>query len=139
MSDESAFKLLSGDVDFLASALGQVLKELEGQRVFALVERVRYLTKGVRAGDEDAGPELDQLLASLDTETAEMLVRAFTVYFQLVNLAEEIHRVRVNRHREVSATVSEPRSESIAAAVKALSDQGMSRDAAAAFIRHLDL
>ncbi|HRQ10582.1 MAG TPA: phosphoenolpyruvate carboxylase [Trueperaceae bacterium] len=139
MSDQSAFKQLSGDVDFLASALGQVLKELEGQRVFALVERVRYLTKGVRAGDEDAGPELDQLLASLDTETAEMLVRAFTVYFQLVNLAEEIHRVRVNRHREVSATVSEPRSESIAAAVKALSDQGMSRDAAAAFIRHLDL
>ncbi len=140
MSDESAFKLLSGDVDFLASALGRVLRELEGKRVFTLVERVRHLTKRLRAGeDADASSELDELLAGLDTETAEKLVRAFTVYFQLVNLAEEIHRVRINRHREVTASVGEPRGESIAAAVKALRDQGMSRNEASAFVRNLDL
>ncbi len=137
--EAASFKLLSSDVDFLATALGDVLRELEGERLFQLVERVRHLTKRLRAGDAGVAAELDGVLGSLDTATAERLVRAFTVYFQLVNLAEEIHRVRVNRHRERGATVDEPRAESLAAAVKALRDQGFTRKEAAAFLRGLDL
>lgn len=134
------FRLLAGDVDFLATALGDVLKELEGERLFQLVETVRGLTKRLRAGAGDgASDELDGLLASLDTATAEKLVRAFTVYFQLVNLAEEVHRVRMNRHREAAASLHEPRSESLAAAVKVLRDEGWSRQEASDFLRSLDL
>ncbi|HRP47398.1 MAG TPA: phosphoenolpyruvate carboxylase, partial [Trueperaceae bacterium] len=137
---DDAFGLLSSDVDFLASALGEVLQELEGQRLFRLVERVRHLTKSLRSGaDDGAAQELDELLGSLDTVTAEKLVRAFTIYFQLVNLAEEIHRVRVNRHREVGANVAEPRGESLAAAVKSLQSRGWTRKEASEFLRGLDL
>ena len=39
------FRQLSVDVDYLASALGEVVRELEGERLFALVERVRSMTK----------------------------------------------------------------------------------------------
>lgn len=137
---DDLFGLLANDVDFLATALGDVLKELEGRRLFELVERVRHLTKGLRAGGgADAARELDELLASLDTATAEKLVRAFTVYFQLVNLAEEVHRVRVNRHREAGATLDEPRSESLAAAIRELERRGWTRQETADFLRDLDL
>src|SRR5690554_4006378 len=83
--------------------------------------------------------ELAELLARLDLEQAEKLLRAFTVYFQLVNVAEEIHRVRVNRSREAAATPESPRSETIAAAVKGLRDQGWTEAEARSFIEGLDV
>ncbi|NLG07679.1 MAG: phosphoenolpyruvate carboxylase [Deinococcales bacterium] len=139
--DTSEFELLSADVDFLATALGDVLRELEGEPFFELVERVRRLTKRLREvpGDAAAERELSGLLRAASTEDAERLVRAFTVYFQLVNLAEEVHRVRVNRLRSLSATPEEPRRESLAAAVKALKDRGWSRERALAFLAGVDL
>jgi len=124
----AGFDQLSADVDFLASALGTVIKEQEGERLFGLVERVRQLTKAIRA-DAGAGAaplraELAALLEGLDLATAEKLLRAFTVYFQLINLAEEIHRVRVNRAREANGSGMLPRKESVAAAVRELAEQG---------------
>jgi len=143
-ADDSSFDKLRADVDFLGTALGDVVRELEGAELFELVERVRGLSKAIR-GDDTPGSgrrmrtELAELLARLDLEQAEKLLRAFTVYFQLVNLAEEIHRVRVNRSREAAATPEAPRSESVAAAVKSLRDQGWSRADARNFIEHLDI
>ena len=142
--DDDSFGRLRADVDFLGTALGDVVRELEGPELFDLVERVRGLSKAIR-GDDTPGSagrmrtELAGLLAGLELEQAEKLLRAFTVYFQLVNLAEEIHRVRVNRSREASASPDAPRSESVAAAVKALKDQGWSRAAARSFIENLDI
>ncbi len=137
------FERLRADVDFLATCLGEVLREQEGERLFELVERVRGLTKSIRAGQEDAKAaernELAEVLRGLDTGTAEKLVRAFTVYFQLVNLAEEVHRVRVNRERDVAASPGAPRAESVAAAVKALKDQGWSAAEARRFVEGLDV
>lgn len=137
---EHAFAQLKADVDFLASALGKVISELEGKSFFDTVERVRNLTKQLRAtGDAGARDALRALLAEADLATAERLVRAFTVYFQLINLAEEIHRVRVIRLREAQATREAPRAESVAAAVKLLKDQGWSRQEVRRFIRELDI
>ena len=48
------FRQLSVDVDYLASALGEVVRELEGERLFALVERVRSMTKKLRAEQDPA-------------------------------------------------------------------------------------
>ena len=93
---DEAFEQLSADVDYLASALGRVIIELEGQRIFDLVEEVRSLTKRLRTEpDAETKQQLIDLLAGLSLESAERVLRAFTVYFQLINLAEEIHRVRV--------------------------------------------
>ena len=134
------FRGLRDDVDFLGSALGTVMRELEGEAFFNLVERVRALTKGLRAEpDAEGREELFELLSSLSLSEAEKLLRAFTVYFQLINLAEEIHRVRVNRLREGEATLEHPRSESVAAAVKSLKDGGWSFEEARRFIEALDI
>ena len=134
---------LRRDVDYLATTLGNVLRDFEGEATFALVERVRQLTKAARGRTTGERPpdvhEITDLLAGLDLATAERLLRAFTVYFQLINLAEEIHRVRVNRRREAGATPESPRAQSVAAAVKALKDQGWSREEARAFIERLDV
>src|SRR5690606_22650389 len=134
---------LRRDVDYLATTLGNVLRDFEGEATFALVERVRQLTKAARGRTTGERPpdvhEITDLLAGLDLATAERLLRAFTVYFQLINLAEEIHRVRVNRRREAAATPESPRAQSVAAAVKALKDQGWSREEARAFIERLDV
>ncbi|MDZ7705968.1 MAG: phosphoenolpyruvate carboxylase [Trueperaceae bacterium] len=138
---DRAFTQLRNDVDFLGSALGQILKELEGERFFNLVEEVRHLTKELRQDPDNraARNELDTLLAGLSLSEAERLVRAFTVYFQLINSAEEIHRVRINRLREATATAEAPRNESVGAAIKALRDQGLSYQAARRFIEDLDI
>ncbi len=138
---DEVFARLSTDVDFLGRALGQILIELEGQRFFDLVEEVRGLTKGLRAEPDNSAlrEQFTGLLRGLSASEAERLVRAFTVYFQLINVAEEIHRVRVNRLREGDSTLEAPRSESVAAAVKALRDQGFSRHDARRFLETLDI
>ena len=101
---DDLFDQLKADVDHLGRTLGNVIRSDEGEDFFALVERVRGLTKRLRAGDDGGSDELAALLAGIDPQRAEGLVRAFTVYFQLINLAEEIHRVRVNRTRDGEAT-----------------------------------
>ncbi|MEX2536200.1 MAG: phosphoenolpyruvate carboxylase [Trueperaceae bacterium] len=138
---DDAFARLRADVDFLASTLGNVLKELEGEELFGLVEQVRLLTKRLRGepGNRELKEQLQGLLSSLSIDSAERVLRAFTVYFQLINLAEEIHRVRINRLREGLSTPEAPRSESVAAAVKVLRDQGWSRDEVRQFIEELDI
>ena len=138
---DNDFAALRADVDFLGRALGDVLRDLEGDDFFNLVERVRALTKDIRANPEhtDKREELGAVLENLPTSEAERLLRAFAVYFQLINLAEEIHRVRVNRLREGEATVDAPRRESVAAAVKSLKDQGWSYREVRSFIEGLDI
>ncbi len=138
---DALFAQLSEDVDFLGRVLGTVLREFEGADFFDLVERVRGLTKGLREGPmrEDLKGELAQILSGLDLAQTEGLVRAFTVYFQLINLAEEIHRIRVNRIRERRATEDNPKSESVAAAIKHLKDQGWSHDRVRKFVNQLDI
>ncbi len=136
--EAAAFERLRRDVDLLASTLGGALRELEGERALDLVERVRALTKRRRRG-EPVDAELRGLLADLDLADAEKVLRAFTLYFQLVNVAEEIHRVRVVRLRAGAATEDAPRGESVAAAVKHLRDEGWSRDEVHRFVRELDV
>lgn len=141
---EDAFAPLSADVDFLATALGDVLRQLEGVELFELVESVRSLTKEIRAEpDADRALELQDRLAhlfrGLSAQRCNQLVRAFSTYFQLVNLAEEIHRVRVNRQREADASPEAPRSESVLAAVKVLRDEGWSATEIRNFLDNLDV
>ncbi|CAB4749952.1 unannotated protein [freshwater metagenome] len=77
---------LRSDVRRLGDLLGQTLVRQEGPELLALVEDVR---RAVREGD---GVEL---LASLSVEDSVQLVRAFSTYFHLANVAEQVHRARV--------------------------------------------
>jgi phosphoenolpyruvate carboxylase len=92
---------LRADVRFLGEQLGRVLIHQEGRAFFELEERIRRLAiairRGGRRGDEAA---LRRLLERLPLPTAEKIVRAFSAYFQLVNIAEENHRLRRKRYYE---------------------------------------
>jgi phosphoenolpyruvate carboxylase len=84
LADDDA--LLRSDVRKLGDLLGQSLVRQEGQELLDLVESVR---KAVREG---GGTEL---LENLSVEDSVQLVRAFSTYFHLANVAEQVHRARV--------------------------------------------
>jgi phosphoenolpyruvate carboxylase len=91
---------LAREVKLLGALLGQVIVEQAGDALFATVERIRLSAIAVRRGDAPgATEELDNALTELDVGGAEDVIRAFALYFQLVNLAEERHRVRILRRR----------------------------------------
>ena len=117
---------LARDVRLLGNALGEVLREQGGDALFERVERIRALTKEARsvAGGSDAERELDALFAGMDFDAALPVLKAFTTYFQLVNLAEQKEIVRVNRRRAYKAG-DKPRSESVRQAIQTLSGTGM--------------
>jgi phosphoenolpyruvate carboxylase len=109
---------LRRDVRLLGRLLGQVLEETGGSGLLADVERLRRATIELRAADGQrrrARARVVELVASFDLDRAELLAQAFTVYFQLVNLAEEQHRVRTLRERRLAGG---PVRESFAAAVE---------------------
>ncbi|MDP8903961.1 MAG: phosphoenolpyruvate carboxylase [Chloroflexota bacterium] len=113
---------LAREVKLLGALLGQVIVEQEGLAALDLVERVRRATIAVRRHGGAIGYRR-RLSAELDAVSlgeAEILIRAFSLYFQLTNLAEEKQRIRRLRQRQRSA----PRGvidESVAAAVTRLS------------------
>jgi phosphoenolpyruvate carboxylase len=86
------------EIRLLGSLLGQTIAEQEGRPLLDLVERIRRTTIRLRRGD-DPGLRAGLVgeLGSLDPERAEVVIRAFGLYFRLVNLAEERELVRESR------------------------------------------
>jgi phosphoenolpyruvate carboxylase len=89
-SDE-AQAALRADVRLLGGLLGEAIARHQGADLLALVERVRWLA---RAPASNRSAELDRLVGATDLGTAAQLARAFSLYFQLANVAEQVHRVR---------------------------------------------
>ncbi len=129
---------LSATIHLLGDLLGQVLTELEGPELFAVEERVRALAKARRAGDETAGARLADVVAALEAGAARAIAAAFTLYFDLVNLAEEAHRVRVLRARERERHPA-PIGESVGEAVALLKQRGISPERLQALLARLDI
>ncbi len=92
---------LRSDVHFLGELLGQVLIHQEGQAFFDVEERIRHLAIAIRrTGRRGDDAKLRRWLDALPVAAAEKVIRAFSVYFQLVNIAEENHRLRRKRYYE---------------------------------------
>nr|MDQ3036540.1 phosphoenolpyruvate carboxylase [Myxococcota bacterium] len=123
---------INEDVSRLGHVLGTVLREQNGEAFFQLVEEIRTSTKSLREAGEDTAP-LQPRLAALALPDAEGLVRAFSLYFQLVNMAEEHERVR-----RVTAAPG-PRKEGIEDALRQLAAQGTTADQACALIARVEL
>lgn len=90
---------LRGEVRLLGDLLGQVLSEFGGPELLDDVERLRRAVIAARDSDEDERAAA-RLVESWTIDRAEQVARAFTCYFQLVNLAEERHRARALRQRD---------------------------------------
>ena len=115
----STVEPLRADVHLLGDVLGRVLVEQEGEAFLALEERIRALARAARGGGDRA--ELDEAVAGLDVATQDRVVAAFSLFFQLANIAEQHHRVRRRRDYEREGTVAR---ESIADAVRQLRSGG---------------
>ncbi|MBL9215486.1 MAG: phosphoenolpyruvate carboxylase [Opitutaceae bacterium] len=137
---------LRAEVRVLGATLGRTIAELEGERTLATVERLRTLAKDSRAGESGAARALAQAVGRLKPAEALNQAMAFTLYFELVNLAEENFRVRLlrerrQRHRAVLAAggQSEPLRESIEAAVRELREAGVTRARMQRLVRRLGI
>jgi phosphoenolpyruvate carboxylase len=116
---------LSEDIHLLGDILGRVIRRQGGIEIFELEERIRALAKTRRVdADPNVDRRLEYVVGRLDAGEAELVARSFTTYFELVNLAEEQHRVRVLRGRERAAH-PQPLPESIPAAIAALRQAGV--------------
>jgi len=118
---------LSDDIYLLGDILGEVIRAQEGADAFELEERARTLGKAYRSGEQQAGDELAALVAGASLDEAQVLIRAFTKYFQLVNLAEDNQRIRRIRASESERHPASPRG-SIRDAIEILAQRGMTAE-----------
>ena len=121
-ADAASDTALRANVRLLGETLGRVLTEQEGEDVYRLEERIRLLARLGRRGDAGASRALSETIAALDLGTQAVVLRAFTVYFHLANIAEQHHRVR--RRREHEREGGAPR-ESLAEALEVLRRDGV--------------
>ncbi|MBF4161350.1 phosphoenolpyruvate carboxylase [Nocardioides acrostichi] len=117
VSSDEQHAALRASVRQLGALLGEAIARHEGPKMLALVEQVRELS---RNPDDDA---LHELLAEQDDATAVVLARAFTNYFQLVNMTEQLHR-----WREVTADGDGPLAAMAGRIGEALESGGLDRD-----------
>src|SRR5215475_3580473 len=131
--DHSKDAPLRADIRRLGDLLGETLKRLGGERLFEIEETVRSLCKQLRgaqasstAPGQTAGEgaaaierELKRLLRGLSLDETIGVIRAFSVYFQLVNIAEQYHRIRRKRFYELR-TPDQPQRGSLAETLREL-------------------
>lgn len=115
---------LRDDVHALGALVGEILAEQGGDSLFKLVELDRVAAIGRREGDEQARRELAASVRDRPPALARDLVRAFSTWFQVVNLAERVHRIR--RRRDYFLKDSQrPQPGGVEDAVSALKSQGL--------------
>jgi phosphoenolpyruvate carboxylase len=126
-------------VRLLGALLGQVIVEQAGEPIFDLVERLRLAAIAFRKDDDPAvRGRLEAELDALELADAEAVITAFSLYFQLVNLAEARARVRALRRRERAARDG-VLDDSVAEAVARLRRGGRSEADLDAIFAHLSI
>jgi phosphoenolpyruvate carboxylase len=115
-SDTQKSEKLGPEIHFLGKLLGDVIREQAGVPLYELEEDIRLGARARREGRPGAESALLSRVHALTDDRARLVVRAFTVFFDLANLAEDRERVRVLRDRE-RRRHPEPRSESMEEAV----------------------
>lgn len=120
--------LLRRDVRYLGNILGEVLVHQGGRELLELVEQIREQSKALRAQfDPELFAELKATISSLSSEQRHQVIRAFAIYFQLVNIAEQNHRIRRKRDYEFLAG-EEVQNGSIESAIKVLKDHNIAQE-----------
>ncbi len=122
------------DIRLLGRLLGDVVRENEGEEVFQTVEEIRQLSVAVRLEkDMRAGKKLDRLLGKLSDDTAANVIRAFSYFSFLANIAEDRHTARLREAAELSHG---PDQATLAPTVARLKAAGVSPQKIAALLAH---
>ncbi|KAF1018673.1 MAG: Phosphoenolpyruvate carboxylase [Paracidovorax wautersii] len=122
------------DIRFLGRILGDVIREQDGKAAFDLIERIRQLSVAYRRHDDrQAERKLQTLLAGLSHDQTTSVIRAFTYFSHLANLAEDRHHIRRRTFHERAGHVQPG---SIAGALQRLRAAGTGSDAIAKTLAH---
>ncbi len=125
-------------IHMLGDLLGQVISEFESPDIFELEERIRAEAKARRNGDRKAEQRLQEEISALQPDEARAVAAAFAAYFDLVNLAEEQHRVQILHQRE-NERYPEPIDDSIGEAISMLKARGVTPEQMSAFLENLSI
>ena len=125
---------LKEDIRLLGRLLGDVLRDQEGEDVFAVVETIRQTAvRFRREADAGAAKELDGMLKILTREQTISVVRAFSYFSHLANIAEDQHHIR--RRRAHLLAGSRPQQGSVSFALDKLKGAGVDGDTVSAFFQ----
>ncbi len=114
---------LTDDIRLLGRILGDVIREQEGKDAFELIERIRQLSVAFRRrADAEAGLALKKLLKGLSGDQAVSVIRAFTYFSHLANLAEDRHHIR---RRTIHERAGRQQEGSLGVALQRLREAGL--------------
>ena len=123
---------LREDIRMLGRLLGDTIRDQEGQFIFDLVETIRQRSvRFHRDDDHEARQELEDILQTLSPEQAVEIIRAFSYFSHLANIAEDQHHIRRTRSHAIAGTP--PREGTIARALDDAAEAGISPSALADF------
>src|SRR6185295_20160227 len=126
---------LREDIRLLGRILGDTVREQEGTETYELIERVRQLCVRFRRDDDtQARLELNTTLDGLSAEQSLHVIRAFSFFSLLANIAEDQHHIRRSRAHVVAGSAA--RRGSLAHAIAAVEAAGHSRDDLPQFFAH---
>jgi len=127
---------LRDDVRRLGAMVGDMLAEQVSREFLDEVERVR--TTAIARREADAPPaSLSAQLAGRSPRDAESLVRAFSTYFQVVNIAERVHRIR--RRRDYQRNTDTPQPEGLHDTLRRLKAEGVTLEELADWLPRIDI
>ncbi|MRW85364.1 phosphoenolpyruvate carboxylase [Pseudoduganella sp. FT26W] len=125
---------LKEDIRLLGRLLGDVLRDQEGEEVYAVVETIRQTAvRFRREADAGAAKELDGMLKILTKEQTISVVRAFSYFSHLANIAEDQHHIR--RRRAHLLAGSKPQQGSVNFALCKLKEAGVSQETVSTFFQ----
>ncbi len=133
--DQDKDSLLQEDIRQLGRILGDTIRAQHGTEVFDLIESIRQRSIRFRRDfDTSARAELERTLLSLSPEKTVQVIRAFSYFALLANIAEDQHHIRRTRAHAVAG--SPPRKGSLAHAVGSVLAAGFSEQEIAGFFKH---
>lgn len=130
---------LDADIRLLGRLLGEVIAEQAGPGVFKLIEELRRRSVSQRRTDEGRGElaALDELLVDIDPATANHVIRGFSWFALLANIAEDVHHARRRRHHRTTGSPAQPGT--LDHAVDALTAAGLSGEQVAATLAGVEV
>jgi phosphoenolpyruvate carboxylase len=124
---------LREDVRLLGRILGETLREQEGEASYTLIENVRRAAVRFRKTQDDRDRvELEKTLDALSPSEALVVVRAFSYFSQLSNIAEDLHHNR--RHRAHLQSGSPPKDGSLLLALERIEEKQLGKETLQAFL-----